>query len=101
MKVCPSSAQKQNNQNMESPFTLRTPRMVKAGCREIPRGTAELHQHRGLMDHLAGFAANDMNAQNAIGPRIRENFHKPFSGLIDLGTAVGGKRELADGIGHA
>ena len=46
---------------------FRTRRMGVAGAGQILGGTAELHQHAGLMDHFAGLAADDVTAEHAIG----------------------------------
>src|SRR5690606_9113429 len=41
---------------------FRARRVSMAGARQILGGTAELHQHAGFMDHLAGLAADDVTA---------------------------------------
>ena len=76
-------------------------RMRVAGARKIFGRAAEFHQHRRLVDHLAGFAADDVNAEHAIGLGIGENFHETISGLIDLRAAVGSERKLANVVGDA
>src|SRR5437899_12404513 len=81
--------------------SFRTSRMGMTSAREILGGTAKLHQYRGFVDHFAGFAADDMHAKHPIGFRICENLNESFRGLVDLGTAVRGKREFAGGIGNA
>ena len=69
---------------------------VRMACpRKIFGGTAEFHQHRGLMDHFAGFRADDVNTQHAVGLRIGKDFHETIGGLIDLGARVRGERKLA------
>ena len=78
-----------------------TGRMRVAGARQILRGTAEFHQYAGFVDHLAGFAADDMHTQHPIGLRICENLHKAFRRLVDLGAAIGGEGEFTDGISDA
>ena len=80
---------------------LRPGRMRVAGAREIFRTAAKLHENAGFMDHFAGFSADNVHAEHAIGLRICENLHEAVGGLVDLGAAIGGKREFADGIGHA
>ena len=78
---------------------LRAGRMGVAGPRQILGGTAEFHQNAGFVDHFAGFAADNVHAEHAISLRICENFYKAFRGLVDLGAAVRGEGEFADGIG--
>ena len=80
---------------------FRARRMRVAGARQILGGTAEFHQNRGFMDHFAGFAADNVHAEHAIGLRICENLHETVSGLVDLGAAVGGEREFARRVGDA
>ena len=75
---------------------FRAGRVGMAGARQILGGAAKLHQNGGFMDHFAGFAADNMHAEHPIGLRICENLHKSFSGLVDLGAAIGGEREFAD-----
>ncbi|MHC2739768.1 hypothetical protein ACVMFA_005545 [Bradyrhizobium liaoningense] len=75
--------------------------MGVAGAREILRTAAEFHENAGFMDHFAGFAADDVHAEHAIGLRICENLHKAVSGLVDLGAAIGGERKLSDGVTDA
>ena len=43
-------------------------RMRVAGAREILRRAAELHQHGGFGDQFARAGADDMDAENAVGP---------------------------------
>src|SRR5580700_4709570 len=74
---------------------FRTGRVGMAGPRQILGGTAKFHQYCRFMDHFAGLAADNMHAEYPIGLRICENLHKSVSGLVDLGAAVGGERELA------
>ena len=76
-------------------------RVRVAGSRQILGRTAKLHQNRGLMDHFAGLAADDMHAKHPIRLRICENLHETVSGLVDLGTAIGGEGEFARRVGHA
>ena len=80
---------------------FRTGRMGMAGARQILGGTAELHQYGGFVDHFAGLAADNVHAEHPVGFRICENLHETFGGLVDLGTAVGGEREFADGVGDS
>ncbi len=75
--------------------------MRVAGARQILGGTAEFHQNRGFVDHFAGFAADNVHAEHPIGLRICENLHEAVGGLVDLGAAIGGEGEFADGVGHA
>ena len=75
-------------------------RVGMAGARQILGGTAKLHQNSRFVDHFAGLAANNVHAEHPIGFRICENLHESVSGLVDLGAAIGGEREFADGIGH-
>ena len=43
-------------------------RGMRVACsRQILGGTAELHQNAGFMDHFAGFAADNVHAEYAIG----------------------------------
>jgi hypothetical protein len=58
-------------------------------------GTAELHQYCRFVDHFAGLAADDVDAEHPIRFRICENLHETFGGLVHLGTAIGGKRKFA------
>src|SRR6266511_4561083 len=74
---------------------FRAGRMGMAGARQILGGTTKLHQNAGFMNHFAGFAADDVHAEHAIGLRICENLHEAVSGLVDLGAAVGGEWEFA------
>ena len=78
-----------------------TGRVGVAGAGQVLGGTAKLHQHRGFVDHFAGLAADNVHAEHPIRFRICENLHESFGGLVDLGTAIGGKREFAGGIGDA
>ena len=55
---------------------FRAGRMGVAGSRQIFRGTAELHQNAGFVDHFAGFTADNVHAEHAIGLRICENLHE-------------------------
>src|SRR5262245_8006394 len=71
-------------------------RMRMAGARQIFRRSAELDQDRALVDHLAGFYADDVHAQHAIGFRVRQELDEAVGLLVRLGAAVGGERELAD-----
>ena len=61
---------------------FRAGRMGMAGPRQIFGRTTKLHQNGSFMDHFAGFAADDVHAEHAIGFRIRENLHetRPWSG---------------------
>src|SRR5215207_10429959 len=77
---------------------FRAGRMGMAGACQILGGTAELHENAGFMNHFAGFAADDVHAEHAIGLRIGEDLHETVSGLVNLGAAVGGEREFARGI---
>jgi len=77
---------------------FRTGGMCMTGARQIFRRATKLHQYGCFMDHFAGFAADDMHAEYTIGFRICENFHEAVSGLVDLGAAVCGEGEFADGI---
>src|SRR6185312_86709 len=80
---------------------LRAGWMGVAGTREILGGTAEFYKNTSFMDHFAGFAADNVHAEHAICLRICENFYKAFRGLVDLGTAVRGEGEFADGVGDS
>src|SRR6185369_11877388 len=80
---------------------FRARRVSMACARQIFGGAAEFHQNAGFMDHFAGFAADDVHAEHAVGLRICENLHETVSGLVDLGAAVGGERKLTGGIGDA
>ena len=73
---------------------------VTRACQIFGR-TAKLHQNAGFMDHFAGFAADNVHTEHAIGLRICENLHETVSGLVDLGAAIGGERKLARGVGDA
>src|SRR5215212_11222189 len=78
---------------------FRAGRMGMAGACQILGGTAKLDENAGFMNHFAGFAADDVYAEHAIGLRICENLHKAVSGLVDLGAAVGGERKFTRSIG--
>src|SRR5579864_388974 len=80
---------------------FRTGGVSMTGTRQIFRSATELHQYGCFMNHLAGFAADDMHAKHPIGLRICENLHESVSGLVDLGAAIRGERKLADGITDA
>src|SRR5438552_1995392 len=80
---------------------FRAGRMRVAGAREVFRAAAEFHENTGFMDHFAGLDADNVHAEHAIGLRICENLHEAVGGLVDLGTAVGGKGKLRDGISCA
>src|SRR5215207_10802459 len=80
---------------------FRAGRMGMAGARQIFGGTAKLHENAGFMNHFAGFAADDVHAEYAVGLRICENLHKTVGGLVNLGAAVGGEREFARSVGDA
>src|SRR2546421_8291245 len=69
---------------------FRAGRVSMARARQIFGRTTKLHQDAGFMDHFAGFAADDVHAEHAIGLRICENLHETVSGLVDLGAAGGG-----------
>src|SRR6516162_1517240 len=77
---------------------LRAGRMGVAGTRQVLGRAAKFHQHRSFVDHFAGFNAYDVNAEHPIAFRICENLHESIRGLVDLGAAIGGKREFAGGI---
>src|SRR5438128_1030557 len=79
---------------------FRAGRMGMTCACQIFGGAAKFHQDAGFMDHFAGFAADDVHAEHAVGLRICENLHETVSGLVDLGAAVGGEREFARGVGH-
>src|SRR5215216_3195083 len=78
---------------------FRARRMGMARARQVFGGTAKLHQNAGFMNHFAGFAADDVHAEHAVGLRICEDLHETVSGLVDLGAAVGGEREFARSVG--
>ena len=70
---------------------LRAGRVRVTGAGEIFRAAAELHEHAGFMDHLAGLAPDDVHTEHAIGLRICENFDKTVGGLVDPGPRIGGR----------
>ena len=76
-------------------------RMRVAGSCQVLGRSAKLHQNRGFMDHFAGLAADDMHAKHPVRLRICENLHEAVSGLVDLGTAIGGEGEFARNVRHA
>ena len=63
---------------------FRAGRVGVTGPRQILGGTTEFHQNSGFVDHFAGFAADDMNAQHTVCLRICENLHEAVSRLIDF-----------------
>src|SRR6267378_5039332 len=66
---------------------FRAGRVGMARARQIFGRTAKLHENAGFMDHFAGFAADDVYAEHAVGLRICENLHETVGGLVDLGAA--------------
>src|ERR1043166_5097367 len=67
---------------------FRAGRVGVTRARQIFCRAAKLHQNAGFMDHFAGFTADDVHAEHAIGLRICENLHETVSGLVDLGAAI-------------
>ena len=52
---------------------FRHGRVRVAGAAEVFRRTAELHQHRRLVDHLAGAEADDVHAEDPVGVLVGKN----------------------------
>ena len=67
-----------------------------AGAGEIFRRAAEFHQHRRLVDHLAGAEADDMHAEHAVGRLVGEDFHETVGVQHGAGAAVRREREFPD-----
>src|SRR5258708_3061893 len=102
MKVVPAPSSSGRRSHMDRALAdckrgfldgFRTGRVSMAGACQILGGAAKLHQYGGFVDHLAGFAADNVDAEHPIGFRICENLYESFRGLVDLGTPIGGKRE--------
>src|SRR5262245_45820235 len=80
---------------------FRQGRMRVAGARDVFRGGANLHGDGGLGNHVAGIGAENVHAEHAVGLGVGEDLDEPVGGAVDLGAAIGGKRELADIVGNA
>src|SRR5690554_4527248 len=73
-------------------------RMRMTDTRQIFGRTGELHRHHGFTDQFGGIRAKDVNTKDAIGLRIRQNFHKALGRRHSYRATVGGERNLADAI---
>ena len=77
---------------------LRHGRVGVAGAREVLGRAAELHQHRRLVDHLAGAGADDVDAEHAVGRLVGEDLHEAVGVVHGAGAGIGGEGEFADAI---
>jgi hypothetical protein len=55
----------------------------------------------GFRNHVAGFRAQYVNAQHAIGLCVGEHFDEAFRGSDRLGARIGGEGKFANLVGDA
>src|SRR5579872_1894481 len=76
-------------------------RMGVAGTGEILRGAAELHKHRGFMNHLAGAKAHDMDAKHSIRRSVSKEFDEAVSLAHRARPTIRREGKLTDIVGDA
>ena len=62
---------------------------------------AELHQHRALVDHLAGVAADDVDTQHPVGRRIGQDLHEAVGVAGSRARPLAVNGNLPDLVGDA
>src|SRR3546814_1357730 len=74
---------------------LRQGRMAMADPGDVLGRAAERHRRADLVDQRAGVGAEDVRAEDAVGPGVRQDLDLPFGVEVGPSPAVGGEREDA------
>src|SRR3546814_12254872 len=70
-------------------------RSARADPGDVLGRAAERHRRADLVDQRAGVGAEDVRAEDAVGPGVRQDLDLPFGVEVGPGPAVGGEREDA------